>query len=133
MTERLLTTLFSKFLKEHPLDHSATFEIKMCKGKSFVFSSVRDHQVKGLLDSLNGLGHKISDSPIYKGSRSRFTFKKPFDYLYIKAKRAYVVPIFYSARHYKVAYLIPIQEFVELAKKGKSIKKDDIQADHYYL
>lgn len=134
MTERILTTLFSKFLKDHPLDYSATFEIKMCKGSRFDLSQVKEHQIKGLQDSLSGLGHKISDSPIYKGSHNRFTFKKPFDYIYVKAKRAYVVPIFYKPRCYKKVYLIPVSVFSTF--EGKSIKMsklDEYNFESFYL
>jgi len=120
MNERILTTLLSKYLKLHPPKDTTTYEIKYIKGNSFRFSSVQPHQIQGLLASLEGLGHKISDSPIYTGSKNRFTFKKPFDYVFIKAKNAFITPIFYKERKYKKVFLIPIKEFVKF--KGKSIK-----------
>lgn len=118
MNERTLTTIFSKYLKEHPRSDTETYEIKYVKGNSFRLSSVQPHQIQGLETSLEALGYKISDSPIYSGSLNRFTFKKPFDYVYIKAKRAYVVPIFYKSRHYKKAFLIPVDIFKKLPSKS---------------
>ena len=106
----------------------------MVKGNSFSLKSVQPHQVLGLQTSLEALGYKISDSPIYAGSKTRFTFKKPFDYVFIKAKRAYVTPIFYKPRKYKEVFLIPIQEFIKFS--GKSVKMADLEKcgfEHFYL
>lgn len=133
MNERQLTTLFSKYIKLHPRQDTETYEIKYVKARSFNPKVVKEHQVKGLLASLEGLGHKISDSPIYEGSKNRFTFAKPFDYVLIKARRAYVVPIFYSPRLYKKVFLIPVKEFL---KFEKSIKMDVLETmgfESFYL
>lgn len=124
MTERELTTRFSKFLREHPRDESETYEFKMVKGHRFAINTVKPHQVEGLQRSLIGMWHKISDSPIFKGMNSKFTSQKPFDAFFIIAKRAYVVPIFYCARHYKKAYLIRIEKFLQM--KQKSYLMDDL-------
>lgn len=97
----------------------------MVKGQSFAFSFVKLHQIAGLENSLEGMGYKISDAPIFAGSKTRFTFKKPFDFVYIKARHAYVVPIFYKPHNYKKVFLIPIDKFVKL--KGKSIRMPDLE------
>lgn len=134
VTERQLTTIFSKYLKSHPRSCTECYELKMVKGQSFALKSVQPHQVLGLQTSLEALGYKISDSPIYAGSKNRFTFKKPFDYVYIKASNAYVVPIFYKPRTYKKAFLIPVQEFVKFT--GTSIKMSELETrgfENFYL
>lgn len=130
MTERALTSLFSKFLKSHPREDTECYEFKMVKANTFNFKTVKEHQVLGLMTSLEGLWHKISDSPIYSGMKTSFTNSKPFDAVFIKAKRAYVVPIFYKERKYKRAFLIPIKEFVRLTKTRKSIKMTELESDH---
>ena len=134
MTERQLLTDFSKKIKELKPTRTIVYEAKMVKTKSFRLASVAEHQVAGLLGALHGLWYKISDSPIYAGNKSRFTFAKPFDAIWIKADEAYVVPIFYIPRKKKTAYLIPIQEFVKILCKsmqnpkilGKSVKEVDL-------
>lgn len=127
MTERILTTELQKYFKNNPLSETCTFEIKMVKG-SFAFNSVQPHQIEGLEASLRGLQHKISDSPIYEGSKNRFTFKKPFDLIYIMADYAFVVPIFYVPHKVKTAVLIPVQEFVKLKETHpkKSIHLEEL-------
>lgn len=127
MTERQLTTELQKYFKVNPLGKTVTMEIKMVKG-SFAFNSVKPHQIDGLLASLQGLQHKISDSPIYEGSKNRFTFKKPFDLIYIKADSAYVIPIFYVPHKVKTAVLIPIENFIAFKKNWakKSVHLEDL-------
>ena len=124
MTERQLLTDFSKKIKELKPTGTIVYEAKMVKTKSFRLASVAKHQVEGLLGALHGLWYKISDSPIYAGNKSRFTFKKPFDAIWIKADEAYVVPIFYTPRKRKTAYLIPVKEFAKIL--GKSVKEADL-------
>lgn len=97
----------------------------MVKGNTFPFKSVKEHQVAGLLKALEGFWYKISDSPIFAGMNSRYTAQKPFDGIYIKAKKAFVTPIFYKERRYKKVFLIPIQEFIKL--EGKSIKFGELE------
>lgn len=128
MNERAVTTLFRKFLESHPPASTSTYELKYVdadKNKPFSFDQVKEHQVAGLLASLNGLGYKISDSPIYSGMKSRFTGEKPFDLLWIAAYQAFVVVVFYSARRYKKAYMIPVKRFMELRREWprKSIRE----------
>jgi len=125
MTERQLTSEFANYLKKHPREDTEVYEFKMVKSKSFALSSVKEHQIKGLYDALEGLWHKISDSPIFAGMNSKFTKQKPFDAVFIKARRAYVVPIFYEPRKFKKVFLIPVREFVKF--EGKSIKMIELE------
>ena len=124
MTERQLLTDFSKKIKELKPTGTVVYEAKMVKAKSFRLASVAKHQVAGLLAALRGLWYKISDSPIYAGNKSRFTFAKPFDAIWIKAEEAYIVPIFYQPRKKKTAYLIPIKDFTGIP--GKSVKEANL-------
>jgi len=135
MTERQLLTEFSKKIKELKPVGTVVYETKMVRAKSFRLASVAQHQVAGLQGALHGLWYKISDSPIYAGNKSRFTFAKPFDALWIKADQAFVVPIFYVPRKSKIAYLIPIEEFIKLScqvstsvvnKVVKSVKEEEL-------
>jgi len=127
MTERQLTTELQKYFKLHPLNETVTMEIKMVKG-SFTFKSVQPHQIAGLEASLNGLQHKISDSPWGTTDKFRFTFKKPFDLVFIKANVAFVIPIFYVPHKVKTAVLIPVQSFVHLRETHpkKSIHLEEL-------
>jgi len=129
VTERQLTTEFSKYLKLHPRKETEVYEFKMIKSKSFPLASVKEHQIAGLEDALEGLWHKISDSPIFAGMNSKFTKQKPFDAVFIKAKNAYVVPIFYEPRKFKKAFLIPVVDFVLMKDSWprKSIRLEELE------
>ena len=127
MNERQLTTEFSKLFTPDNVAGTAAYEFKMVKG-AFALDSVKPHQIEGLLHAKAGMWHKISDSPIYAGNKSRFTFKKPFDGVWIRAKEAYVVPVFYIPRKQKIAVLIPIEDFIKLKIKHprKSIRLNEL-------
>ena len=121
MKEKEMQVLFSKYLKANPPNQSEAYELKICKGSSLSFSAVKDHQIKGLLDATNGLYHKISDSPIFAGSMTRFTNFKPCDCLYLKNVVGYVVILFYKPRKFKITYIINIRDF--LNEKERSNRK----------
>jgi hypothetical protein len=108
--------------------YSITYELKLVKTKSFAFSRLPQHQIDNLLASLNGLHHKISDSPIYQGMKTRFTNPKPFDAIWIKADYAYVILCFYQPRTLKRCFFIPIEDYVQMVKfhKRKSIRMDEL-------
>ena len=44
------------------------FELKLCKGTSLSFSSIKEHQKQALLDIScdTGLYHKIADAPFFE-------------------------------------------------------------------
>ena len=93
--------------------NQCVFELKICKGNRFPFRGVKVHQVDGLIRASKGLYHKISDSPIYAGMKSRFTSKKPFDCLYIGGATGYVVICWYKIRERKELHFIEINDFIK--------------------
>ena len=97
MKESNFQTDFGNWLKTH-LDYfpsSCAFELKIWKldkSRSFPLNAVKPHQLEGLAAADgSGLYHKISDSPIFRGMRSRFTAKKPFDCMLLKDALSYIV------------------------------------------
>jgi len=133
VTERTLTTLLAKHFEKHPRGDTECYEVKMVKTNSFNPKVVKDHQIEGLLKANSGMWYKISDSPIFSGMKTRFTYKKPFDAVFIKARRCYIVVIFYKPRRFKKAILIPIREF---QKFEKSVKFEDLEKmglESFYL
>jgi penicillin-binding protein-related factor A (putative recombinase) len=133
MKEKNFQTLFGKWLNERKTPYTAVFELKIVKNKVFTLGSVKNHQLEGLSRSLRqGIYHKISDSPIYAGSKSRFTLQKPFDCLWIKAKEAYVAVLWYIPRKPKIVTLIDINEFekIILTWKKKSIRLEELQNNY---
>lgn len=126
MKEANLTSIFAKRLNSISPKDCYAYEFKMVKSNRFLFSTVKDHQIEGLLNARRGLWYKIMDSP-FGGNNQRFTSKKPFDAVWIVAKEAYVVPIFYKERKYKTAVLIPIVDFLVLNKIQKSVSLTELQ------
>lgn len=112
--EANLQTLFGKYLTEHPPATTEVYELKICKGSSLSFDSVKEHQIKGLLEAQNGLYHKITDFPMFAGSKSRFNRQKPFDCICFNNVIGYVVTLFYKPRKKKIIYKTAIQEFLKL-------------------
>lgn len=127
MTERDLNSLLGKYLKDHPRDGTETYEVKRVMAKTFNIKVVEQHQIDGLLASLEGLYQKIADQPI-KQQKS-----KPFDCLWIVAKRAYVVPIFWKPRKYKKVFLIPIEEFLKFTKSVKMVELEEMAFESFNL
>ena len=122
MKEKYFQTEFGKRNRVH-----GVFELKFCKGKSFPFKSVAEHQVKALLAaSKNGLYHKITDQPVFAESKVRFTRPKPFDCFFLKKTDAYVVIMFWVPRKKKNVYYIEIDSFIKMREKAdrKSITEE---------
>jgi len=122
--EKHVQTLFGKKNKLEGF-----FELKLCKGKSIRWDAVKPHQIEALKKAKDeGIYHKISDSlPIFGGNKHmRFTAKKPFDCLFLKAP-AYVVVCFYIPRKQKTCYYIKIDRYLEAW--GKSDKKSYTEED----
>ena len=118
MKEKEMQTLFGKYLKTNPPKQSNVYELKICKNSSLPFNAVKEHQIEGLLNAKLGLYHKISDSPIFAGSKTRFTYTKPFDCLYLKNIIGYVVILYYKPRKAKVTYIIDIYSFLDERKRS---------------
>ena len=116
MKEANFQTEFKKNNKIH-----GVFELKLCKGTSLPFSSVKEHQRQALLDisSDTGLYHKIADAPFFEDpkKRMRFTKPKPFDSFLLKNIDAYVVVMFYTPRKKKNVFYIDIERFVRMEEE----------------
>lgn len=115
MKEAQFQTLWHKHLEENPPDFPEVYELKICKTRSFAFSGVKEHQIEGLLKAKTGLFHKISDSPIFSGMKTRFTAKKPFDCLWIRGE-GYVAILFYVPRKAKRVVKINVDDFLKMVK-----------------
>ena len=106
-------TMWHHLLESYPPHQPEVYELKLCKTNRFPFSSVKTHQIIGLLKADTGLFHKISDAPIFSGMKTRFTAKKPFDCLWIKAK-PFVCILFYVPRKPKLVIKIDICSFIDM-------------------
>jgi len=114
--------------KKHNL--LGVFEVKLSKTKSIRYDAVKPHQVKGLLSAKKkGLYHKLSDFPMFAGSKTRFNREKPFDFFYLKDTPAYVVICFYEPRVKKICYYIDIEDWIfasDMSDK-KSITEEEVE------
>lgn len=126
MKESDIQTLLSK---KHKME--GCFELKLCKTKSIRFDSVKPHQVEALLRAVgfDGLYHKISDFPMFSGSKTRFNSKKPFDFFYLVNTPAYVAICFYVPRVRKTVYYVYIDSWIKAkdASDKKSITEEEIK------
>ncbi len=114
MKESNFQTQFSHKNRIH-----GVFELKFTKGKSIAFKALAEHQEKALLDvSGEGLFHKISDQPVFAGSKVRFTRKKPFDAFYLSQTMAYIVIMFWIPRKKKNVYYVKIEDWIEMRNKA---------------
>lgn len=131
MKEAHFQTLWHKYLVDHQPESPEVYELKICKTSRFSFAAVKEHQLKGLKDAESGLFHKISDSPIFGGMKTRFTAKKPFDCLWIKAT-GYVCVLFYVPRKTKVVVKMSLYAFnflqqIMLSQGKKSISLEELK------
>lgn len=123
MVEASMYPLIKKKVESlHPCETWA-MEIKITKTPRFSVNSVKQHQIDGLLGALHGLWYRLPDQPWVSGG---FQQKKVFDALWVVASEAYVVPVFYVPRKKKVAYFIPIKEFLKI--KSKSVKEEELSS-----
>jgi len=92
------------------------FELKLCKKTSLPFNALADHQMSALFDASCdfGLFHKITDQPVFKGSKTRFTRPKPFDCFFLADIPSYVVVMFYVPRKKKNVYYIRIDKWIDM-------------------
>lgn len=96
-------------------------EVKLLKsdriGKGFriPFAIVKEHQIQGLVESLDGLYHKFSDVFAPTGNPTQ---KKPFDFVFVKAKRAYIAFCLYVPRKRAEVFFVDVIKY-ELFRKGK--------------
>ena len=119
----VMTHLWVKLEYDLHIDNSSAyaFELKISKDKIIAFDRVAEHQEKALQDISNGFYHKISDSPIFTGMKTRFTAQKPFDCFYINKMLGFVVICWYEERKKKECHFIMIGDW--LAEKEGSTRK----------
>lgn len=134
MNEASVTRDFKHWLEKNKPRSCTVYEfkiVKLDKQKSFAFNRVADHQIKGLLDSLEGFWLKIPDTSAING----FSSQKPFDSLWCVARDAFVVVIYYLPHKVKTAVLIPIKDFVKLKATypKKSIHLEELQFEKVKL
>lgn len=99
--------------------YSYAFELKICKENRFSFDKVAKHQIEALKAvELDGIYHKISDSPIYSGMKTRFTAKKPFDCFVLKGKGLIVI-CWWKKSKLKELHFIQVYAFEEKKKTSK--------------
>lgn len=132
MKEKDIQTIFRDINTVH-----GVFELKLCKDNAIPFSTVKEHQRQALLQvsSDTGLFFKIPDSPIFSGSKTRFTQLKPFDCFALSNTPAFVVICFYVPRKFKKFYYIHINNFLEeeenCIRKSLRIERAREICDHY--
>jgi hypothetical protein len=109
------------------------FELKFCKGKSLPFSALAEHQEKALLaaSSSSGLYHKISDFPMFAGSKVRFNSPKPFDCVYLSNMDAYVVIMWWVPRKKKNVYYLWIRDWIDMRNEAGRKSATEEMADSY--
>ena len=124
MKEKDIQTIFGKHNKI-----KGVFELKLCKTKSIRFDAVKNHQIQALKDigiGGKGLYHKINDIPIFRGCKTRFASKKPFDCFFLSDINSYIVICFYTPRKPKLFYYITPDKWQDAEKNSnrKSIRKE---------
>jgi hypothetical protein len=127
MVEKNFQTLWGNYLQKNPPIETEVHELKLCKANSFPFDAVKPHQIIGLLSANDGLYHRIYDQPWIAGTG--FQPLKPFDCMYIKGGKGYVVICFYVPRKYKKVFKIPIGEFIKIKSMHprKSIRLAELE------
>lgn len=122
MKETDIQTIFGKNNKIH-----GCFELKLSKKNSIAFNAVKPHQVIALSKaSGSGLFHKISDFPMFAGSKARFNSQKPFDCVFLKETPSFVVVCWYVPLKPKEFHYILIEDWLgeEAVSKRKSLTKE---------
>lgn len=115
MTESQMQTFFRDYIAKNPPQESEAYELKIEKGNRLSFEAVRPHQVEGLLQTEEGhFFHKMTDPPMFAGSRTRFNKPRPFDCFCLVKVKSFVVVWFYKPREKKVFIKIPIKRFLTL-------------------
>ena len=108
MNEAKFTTKFIKWIKVMK-NETIAFEVKITKGSSIPYAVLKDHQRDALyLAHHNKIVWKIPDLGV----------QNPFDGIMLDGVTAYVV-VYYYKRGNRTFYLIPIDEWVRLARDGR--------------
>lgn len=112
--EKDFQTIFNKWCK-HFINSTAVFELKITRGGSLSFDSVKDHQSSALYAAVkNKVVWKIPDAG----------YQNPFDSFVITGASAFVV-IMFHAKHDNF-YIIPIEKWLHEADNSsrKSITEE---------
>lgn len=129
MTEKVMQTIFGKYVKSNPPVQTEVYELKIAKGTSIPFSDLKEHQVEALLKAQHeNLYHKITDQPWIKDRPYTFTAKKPFDCFSLVKVNAFVIIWFYKPRQRRVFVKIPIDSFVNESKISERKSLTEIRA-----
>lgn len=113
-----MQTIFGNLLKNNPPRETEVYELKICKGTSLPFASVKEHQIEALKKvETAGFYHKLSDPPVFYGMNTRFNIKRPFDCLCIVRAKAFLVFWFYKPKQLKRFIKVRINDFLELKDK----------------
>ena len=114
-------------------DIPGIFELKLAKTKRLPFSALKEHQEKALVHANmgGGLFHKISDFPVFAGSKMRFNRPKPFDCMFLRNIPAYVVVMFYVKRKQKNVYYIHIEDFLRMRDESEMKSFTEAMAEDY--
>ena len=116
---------FRQWIKKNPPKETQTFEYKICKAKSLPFSRVEEHQEFYLTQSKDkGFYYKLSD--LSAGI-------KPFDAVWIKAEKAFIIIHFYKIRVKNVMYMIEIEDWLLYKNESKkqSITEEECEEIAY--
>ena len=116
MTER---DLYKDF--KPPYAENAAYELKMTKTGRLLFTAVKEHQRRALLQSQKVLLVRIPDAVGGIG------MQLPFDFMSLHEASAYVVVCFYAPRKPKILYYIRIGVFLEAESitKRKSLTESE--------
>lgn len=116
MIEKNFQSLFTAWMRDNSPPCTSVFELKLEKGASIAFARLYDHQVEALRKAKNeGMYHKISDVASRAAGKEgffRFTKPKPFDCMFIRDARAYIVLLFYEPRRPKQMLFVDIDDWV---------------------
>jgi hypothetical protein len=122
MKESTCLTQLKKWLESDPKNawnfgNNAALEAKLMRGTSLPFSALAEHQEKALLEVREKpLFYKITDSPVFKGMKSRFTAPKPFDMFILNSPGFVVVFRYIKGQREKErqAVIVDIIDWVKL-------------------
>lgn len=128
MNEAHMQVLFRDYIKQRPPVGTEAYELKISKTRLLPFEKVKEHQISALLECESGFFYKITDPPIFYGGKMRFNVPRPFDCLYLKGVKGYLVFWFYKPRVPKRFIKVRIQDFIKFRdnSKSKSFSEEDI-------
>lgn len=127
MRESDMQTIFGKYIRTYKPRVPAVFELKISKGPSLPFNSVKEHQIEAL-QSVTGGGfyHKLIDPPVFGNMQTRFNAPRPFDCFYLIGIEAFIVIWFYHPGKKKEFIFISISRFI--AERDTSARKSLTEA-----